>query len=142
MSVADSQAGFACDLDIVTLFCADNKTINISSAHFGVYANECTTSCCAASSGDCTESLETTAPIYWESLLETCQNQTFCQFEHPGRSLASCEPNVSSDYIVVTYTCSPGTKLNDQSVQYSRKTLSATGSLNEHACVRVDLKSM
>ena len=108
--MTDSQAGFACDMDIVTLFCTDNKTIDISSAYYGVYAEECPNECCAATPADCTESLETTAPLDWENLLETCQNQTFCQFEHPGRSLGSCEPNVYSDYVVIGYTCFPGTQ--------------------------------
>ena len=106
----DSQAGFACDLDIVTLYCADNKTINIESAHYGVYADACDIDCCAAVPSDCTESLEETAPVDWTVLLAECQNQTFCQFEHPGRSLSTCPqgPGVDSDYVIVSYACAPG----------------------------------
>ena len=107
MFATDSQIGFACDLDIVTLFCADNKTIDISSAYYGVYAEACPSDCCAAAAADCTEDVETTAPLDWQDLVNICQNQTFCQFEHPGRSLGSCEP-VLSDYIIVSYACLPG----------------------------------
>ena len=107
-SAIDSQAGFACDLDIVTLYCADDKTIDIESAYYGVYADACDVDCCGATSADCTESLEETAPVDWTVLLAGCQNRTFCQFEHPGRTLSSCNENVCSDYVIVTYTCQPG----------------------------------
>ena len=105
----DSQVGFACDRDLVTLYCADNKTINIESAHYGVYADACDVRCCGATSADCTESLEETAPGDWLLLTAACQNQTFCQVEHPGRWLDSCPDDDYSDYIVVTYKCQPGT---------------------------------
>ena len=107
--MTDSQAGFACALDLVTLYCADNKTIDIESAHYGVYADACDASYCAATSADCTESLEETAPVDWAVLLAACQNQTFCQFQHPGRALESCTSDIYSDYVIVSYTCQPGT---------------------------------
>ena len=106
----ESQAGFGCDLEIVTLFCANNKTIDIESAVYGLYSQPCNSSCCPAAPGDCVESLEETAPVDWAVLLELCQDQTFCQFEHPGRSLSTCPqgPGVDSDYVIVSYTCAPG----------------------------------
>ena len=110
--ILDSQVGFACDLNIVTLYCADNKTINISSAYYGVNAEACSTDCCAATAADCTEDVETAAPIDWQILLLACQNQTFCQFENPGRSLGSCQPSYS-DYVVIGYSCYPGKAASD-----------------------------
>ena len=102
---APESAGFTCDLGIMSLLCTDGETIDIESAYYGINADECASECCPAAPGDCTESLEETAPLDWTALLALCQGQRFCQFEHPGRSLASCPGPVDSDYIVVSYTC-------------------------------------
>ena len=109
--VTGSEASFACDLGTVTLYCADNKTIDIESALYGINAAECTATCCPTGRGDCTENVEDTAPNDWAALLALCQDETFCQFPNPGRSLSSCPegPGVDSDYIVVSYLCQPGT---------------------------------
>ena len=102
-----SQAGFACVLDYATLYCPNERTINIDSAFYGSYATPCNTSCCVATSDDCTESIQGTAPVEWEALLLMCQGQEICSVENAGRVLTTCN-NSPNNYLIITYSCLPG----------------------------------
>ena len=106
----DTKQAFTCVLNVATLSCPRNYQINLISAAYGQYATTCASQCCNPDSSDCTESLETTAPLDWEGLVESCQNKTFCQVEHSGRALGSCSEPYWSDYLAIGYNCIAGMK--------------------------------
>ena len=108
----DYQASYACTFNYATLYCPNERSISLSSAHYGVYSSTCDDSCCTASDADCTESMQDTFPIDWQALVEECEGKSHCSVQNLGRAMSSCggEP-VLSDYVFVTYNCSGGTNI-------------------------------
>ena len=63
--------------------------------------------CCVATSDDCTESIQETAPVEWEALLLLCQGQEICSVENAERVLTTCD-NSPNNYLIINYSCLPG----------------------------------
>ena len=108
----DIYSAYGCFQDTISLSCPNSRTIFITSAQYGQFAEICTHDwipCCPPNLiADCTESVEEGSPQDWIALKALCDNQTSCEFVNQGGYVASCaEPNVV-DYMTVNYQCLPG----------------------------------
>ena len=62
----DSFTTFGCDLDWMDLYCPENQTISLTSAYYGQYYYDCSSSCCAPHPwDDCSELMQQYAPVDW-----------------------------------------------------------------------------
>ena len=114
LSSTDSYSAYACTFEVLNLTCPSEKTISVTSAYFAQYNEPCESyDCCTPYPGDCSELMETEAPLSWTALLATCNNRTTCSIENPGVSVQSCAEPYNSDYAIAYYSCLPGTvKIN------------------------------
>ena len=64
----DTKSSFGCVDDVITLSCANNKSINVMTATYGTYNDVCDTSCCAPNPLDCTEVVSENNQADWIAL--------------------------------------------------------------------------
>ena len=62
---ADAYSAYGCLTDVITLSCDDGKTIEVTSADYGKYAQTCDSDCCSPQADDCTELVEENRPADW-----------------------------------------------------------------------------
>ena len=106
---SDIHRAYGCNLDVITLQCSGEATVNVTSAVFGLYSRPCQVACCAPHPvDDCTEPMQNYQPLEWQLLKATCDNETTCDWENRGGLAQSCPSPYSADFLVITYTCSPG----------------------------------
>ena len=116
-SFADVNSAYGCFEDIITLSCAENRTIFVTNAYYGQFLQTCShegIACCSPNPvNDCVEDLETNSPADWLVLKTWCDNQTSCEFVNRGGYMGSCADTSRVDYLTVNYQCLPGqTKIN------------------------------
>ena len=109
---SDINSVYGCYEDTMSLSCSSNRTIFITSAHYGQFLETCSHSgieCCPPNPmDDCSESVESGSPQDWIALKALCDNQTSCEFINQGGYVGSCPDTSRVDYMTVNYQCLPG----------------------------------
>ena len=101
-------SSLGCYSDVLSLSCPNDRTINVSSAYYGMYDEMCDEGCCTPHQDDCSESMAENSIGEWIILKYRCDNQTDCTYTHEGALINECEDQYVADYLQVFYSCLPG----------------------------------
>ena len=96
-----------CLADVLSLSCPDNKTITVTDAVYGKYADTCSGCCAPNPADDCTENVEDNRPGDWLGIEYYCNNQNSCEYQYQGSILHECSEESVADYLQIFYDCSP-----------------------------------
>ena len=102
----DVYHAFANNGNTMTLSCPSTRTITVQSGYYGQYDVSCDQPGCPPNPTNCKESIENNTPSDWETLTESCNEKTTCDWDISSREVASC--GGTSDYALVYYSCLPG----------------------------------
>ena len=105
--IADPFSVYGCLSDVISLSCSDGRTIDLTDAVYGMYADTCASCCAPHPIDDCTENVQD-YPGDWVELMFWCQNRTSCQYEYRGSTVDACQMSYIADYIQIQYNCQPG----------------------------------
>ena len=90
----------------LTLSCPGSGEILITSADFGVYYLECTSTCCPPNPVyDCFVDVESVAPNFYNFMKSECDTLNTCTFEYTGYVVDECVTGYVADFMQVFYDC-------------------------------------